>query len=147
LIILAISFIAVVPFLFHASRRAPPPPPPPPAPEAPANVAPFWCSTWESATPIPEAWWADIYGQYKHWAHYDRSGVPKVVPEQLPAKGSEESENHSSARSPEGQELEVMEENIEKRASKTKWNKPKGIKVIALIFCKRLYIYSFLGHS
>jgi hypothetical protein len=47
-----------------------------------------------------------------------------------------------------GQKLEVVEEEeIEKRASKTKWKKPKGIKVIALIFCKRLHNYFALGHA
>jgi hypothetical protein len=30
----------------------------------------------------------------------------------------------------------IVEGEVEKRASKTKWKKPKGIKVIALIFCK-----------
>jgi hypothetical protein len=104
-------------------------------------VAPFWCSTWDTATPIPQAWWSDIYGHYQHWARYDRNAAPKIVPEQRPAQGDEESENHSLVRSLQGKESELAEEKVEKRASKTKWNKPKGIKVIGLIFCKRLHIY------
>lgn len=142
LIVLAISFFAIVPFLFHASRRAAPPAPPPPPP-SPPNIAPFWCSTWDSATPIPAAWWEDIYGQYLHWARYDRSGAPRVVPEQ---REKQESENHMSVRIIEAEESETAEVQVEKRANKQKWKKPKGIKVIALVFCKRLHNHCFCRH-
>nr|POE99352.1 hypothetical protein CFP56_52745 [Quercus suber] len=77
---LSALLIILLPFFIvlwkHAHPYHPPPPPPPPPR--------LYCSTWGSATPIPDNLWDRLYSEYRHWTQYGKDGIFKLIPEQQP---------------------------------------------------------------
>lgn len=91
--------------------------------------APVYCSTWDSATKIPDEYENAVMSEYDAWCSYNKS---RAINERV-RHGTTQSMDTSLIRDLHNN---VVDEYKPKNMAGEEFKKPEGFHIVAMIFCK-----------
>ncbi|GAB7345336.1 hypothetical protein MBLNU457_3688t2 [Dothideomycetes sp. NU457] len=106
----------------------------------PAPPAPFYCSTWDSAPAVSEEQYPGILHRWGLWAQYDHHEAHNA--------GSSLKTLHAAPPQEQTSWLSLSKDSRENKpksmADSSIWKKPKGFKIVAMIFYGRPHLVDIL---
>jgi hypothetical protein len=91
--------------------------------------APFYCSTWDSATPAFSELRDNIRRHYNQWVQYDSDEFV------IPLEDAQKLARRDSTLSSLLHQIPTFGSDKPKGMASSSWKKPKGFKIVAMIFC------------